>query len=132
MGAIEWYLGKKKEIDNNARRALEQTAAAIIDDLIKTEVLPWAEDSDENRQRGVIPGELQGSVFVDRTHSIYGEVSVVTNTPYARRLYYNPDFNFYQGENYAAGGEWYEQYKAGKGAKWVAETYRKLLKGLMG
>lgn len=33
------------------------------------------------------------------------EVSIVSDTPYARRLYFHPECNFNRDENIAAGGE---------------------------
>lgn len=33
------------------------------------------------------------------------------NTPYARRLYYHPEYNFSQEKNAEAGGYWFERMK---------------------
>lgn len=116
MGGIEWYPGKRRELDDDIRRALEMTAEAVRTDLVTSGTVPYAEDSDENRSRGVVPGELQGSIFVDCSRSSSGTVSVVSNTPYARRLYYHPEYSFYQGANPQAGGLWYAAYLP-RGAK---------------
>ena len=125
--SVEWYPGKKREIGDRARKALQMTAQAVVTDLLQRQVLPFAEDSLANRRRGVVPGELQGSVHVDRTRSAQGTVSVVTSTPYARRLYYHPEYSFYKGENPHAGGGWYEHYKRGKGLQWLKSAYKKML-----
>ena len=116
---VRWYPGALEAIDASARKALEKTAEALKTDLIQSQTLPrWT-------------GELQDSVFVDRTQSWRGKVSIVTNTPYARRLYYHPEYDFWQGFNEKAGGMWYEPYKKGKKKQWVISTYKKFLKGQM-
>ena len=125
MGAINWYGGQKKKLKSDSRKALEMTAQAVVTDLLQRQVLPFAEDSEKNRAAGVVPGELQGSVHVDRSHA--DTVTVVTSTPYARRLYYHPEYNFYKGENPNAGGGWYEYYKRGKGLRWLKAAYSKML-----
>ena len=127
MSGFEWYPGKKRELEADISAALEMTAEAVRTDLVQSQTLPFAEASEKNLRRGVVPGQLQGSVYVDRTRSKQGRVSVVTSTPYARRLYFHPEYNYYRGTNAFAGGLWYEPYRAGERAKWVEETYAGLL-----
>ena len=128
---IRWYPGKLERIEAEAQEALAQTGDAIKHDLQNRKVLPFAEDPKAVAERKtaaalaagrepgrylskVVPGELQGSVFVDVTRAHRGQVSVVTNTPYARRLYYHPEYNFYRGTNSRAGGMWYVPYYKGE------------------
>lgn len=125
---VDWYNGALQAIDRDAQRALEMTADALKQDLIQSHTLPFAENSEANRRRGVVPGELQMSVYVDRTRSERGTVSVVTSTPYARRLYYHPEYDFYRGENKLAGGKWYEPYRAGKKLAWLRKAYAEFLR----
>lgn len=142
---IRWYTGKREELEADVRAALEMTGEAIRTDLVQRRVLPFAEDPKAVAERktaaalaagrepgryasDVVPGELQGSVFVDRTRSGRGEVSVVTNTPYARRLYYHPEYNFYQGTNTRAGGLWYRPYIKGDRRAWVETAFSRLLR----
>ena len=137
--SFKWYPGKKEELRKQVSRALEMTADAVTTDLIVRQVLPFAEDPTAVAARKteaaiaagrtpgayrshVVPGELQGSVHVDRSRSERGSVSVVTSTPYARRLYFHPEYNFYQGTNPNAGGMWYEPYKKER-KKWLLDTY---------
>lgn len=47
-----------------------------------------------------------------------GQGSVKWQTPYARRLYYNPQFNFSKDKNPNARGLWFEAAKAEKAAVW--------------
>ena len=126
---VTWYPGMGERLDDDIRTALEQTGAEVVRDLRASHTLPWAEDSAANRRRGVVPGELSEKTFVDRTQSAKGRVSIVSDTPYARRLYYHPEFRFYQGTNEAAGAMWFEPYKAG-GTKhrFARDAFGKLLK----
>lgn len=61
-------------------------------------------------------GELMRSAIRSST---IGEGLVRWSTPYARRLYYNPQYNFSTDINPNAGGLWFETAKAAKLPVWV-------------
>ena len=61
-------------------------------------------------------GELMRSSL---RHSKIGEGLIVWNTPYARRLYYNPQYNFSKDVNPNARGLWFEEAKALHYDEWV-------------
>jgi hypothetical protein len=50
------------------------------------------------------------------------------NTPYARKLYYHPEYNFRQDKNPNAQGRWLDSFIHGEKKKWLEETYGKFLK----
>lgn len=82
--------------------AAELTGEAIHTDLVQSQVMPFDE------------GTLQNdSTFVDCSESNRGHVSIVSSTPYARRLYYHPEYDFSKDENPNAGGRWLDQYLPG-------------------
>lgn len=54
-------------------------------------------------------------------HSDLGSGRVVWQTPYARRLYYNPQYNFSTDVNKNARGLWFEAAKANKKEKWIEQ-----------
>lgn len=61
-----------------------------------------------------------------------GSGKIIWDTPYARRLYYNPGYNFSKDKNPRAQGLWFEAAKAQHGSEWeqvVADAYRKLFRG---
>ena len=133
MSGFMWYPGKRHQFDAAIRTSLEQTAEAVKTDVVMSQTVPYAEDSDENRARGVVPGELQGSIYTDTSRSYKGEVSVVANTPYARRLYYHPEYNYYKGVNPGAGGLWWRPYlPGGSKQRFAADAFRKLFKKARG
>lgn len=89
----------QQQISNDVKYALEKTAEALKTEVIQAQVIPFD------------TGNLQGeSFFIDYTESKEGEVSLVHSTPYARRLYFHPEYNFQTIENANARGEWYEDW----------------------
>lgn len=75
--------------------ALHDTTDALLTQVKNTEVMPF--DS----------GNLQNeSTFADYTNLANGKTKIVSSTPYARRLYFHPEYNFSREENIAAGGKW--------------------------
>lgn len=81
---------------------LEQTAEALHDEVRQAQVVP--------RDTGALQGE---NMFVDVSGSKQGTVSIVHSTPYARRLYYHPEYHFSTTENPNAKGHWFEDWEEG-------------------
>lgn len=91
-----------KQLTQAAVTALEMTAEALHTEVVQAQVMPFE------------TGNLQNeSTFVDYSESKQGKVTLVSSTPYARRLYYHPEYNFQTDENPFAGGEWYELWLPG-------------------
>lgn len=118
---IRWYTGSIAKLTRASQLAMEQTAEAVRTDLRNSQTLP--RDT----------GQLTEQTFVDRSKSAQGTVSVVSNTPYARRLYYHPEYQFRRDKNRFAGGLWFRPYMS-KGTKknFVKETFEKRLKAIRG
>lgn len=102
---VQLNLGRIRQLDRAAVTALEQTAEAVHTDLQQAQTMPFRSGNLQNE-----------STFVDTAESARGRVSLVSSTPYARRLYYHPEYNFFKEENPNAGGEWFAPYLPG-GAK---------------
>jgi hypothetical protein len=133
MSGFIWYPGKRQELSRDIGVSLEQTAEAVKTDVVMAQTVPYAEDSEENRSRGIVPGALQGSIYTDTSRSPMGEVSVAANTPYARRLYYHPEYNYFKGVNPGAGGLWWRPYLPGGNKEgFAAEAFGKLFKKARG
>ena len=91
-----------KQLTQAAVTALEMTAEALHTEVVQAQVMPFE------------TGNLQNeSTFVDYSESRQGKATLVSSTPYARRLYYHPEYNFQTDENPFAGGEWYEPWLSG-------------------
>lgn len=96
------FAEKLEEIDDAAKRALEKTAEFVHGEVVQAQVMPFR------------TGHLQNdSTFVDTSASAEGHADIVASTPYARRLYYHPEYNFYRDENPTAGGLWFEPWADG-------------------
>ncbi|MEE0740791.1 MAG: hypothetical protein U0M21_00655 [Emergencia sp.] len=104
---------KIKELTDNAITALEKTAEALHTDIQQAQVVPFDK------------GNLQGEAFfIDNKKAVSGEVILVHSTPYARRLYFHPEYNFQKTENPNAKGAWFVDWLPG-GAKenWAQDTF---------
>lgn len=111
-----------RQLTGAAVRALEMTAEALHTEVVQAQVFPFD------------TGNLQNeSTFVDYSESDQGKVTLVSSTPYARRLYYHPEYHFQKGENPKAGGEWYKDWlPGGKHADFAKDAFKKLYKQLGG
>lgn len=99
-------------------KALELTAEAILSDIRTSAVVP--KDT----------GELERSGFVDLSDIKNAIARIVFDTPYARRLYWHPEYNFRTDKNPNAKGKWMEDYLSGEKKQFVIDTYSKFLKML--
>jgi hypothetical protein len=98
--------------------ALVETADALKSDLQKSQTMPFDTGALQNR-----------STFVDNSMKKSGRVTIVSDTPYARRLYFHPEYNFQKNKNKNAGGLWFSPYISGNKKKWVTKMFAKNLKG---
>lgn len=113
---VELNMSVLNMLDGAQYEALAQTGDATLTEL---------------RDRGVVPfdtGNLQNdSTFVDDSEK--GRVSIVSSTPYARRLYFHPEYNFRRGNNSRAGGKWFDSFL---NDNFISNAYAKLLKRIGG
>ena len=99
------------------RQALEMTGQQVLNDLRNEQTMPFD------------TGNLQNdSTYVDTTHSSQGQVSIVSDTPYARRLYFHPEYNFQQGKNANAGAGWFDPYIDGDKTSKVKNWFKQFVK----
>lgn len=99
---ITMNLPRIRQLTQAAVTALEMTGEALHTEVVQAQVMPFD------------TGHLEeDSTFVDYSDSKRGKVTLVSSTPYARRLYYHPEYHFQTHENPHAGGEWYEPWLPG-------------------
>ena len=102
--------------------ALEQTAEALHTEVVQEQVMP--------RDTGNLQNE---STFVDDSKSKEGKVTIAHNTPYARRMYYHPEYHFQKHENPNARGKWYADWlPGGSREKDCQKAYAQFYKRLTG
>jgi hypothetical protein len=100
------------------KQAVEMTAEAVLSDIKTSSVTPKQ------------TGELERSGFVDTSKLNELITSIVFDTPYARRLYFHPEYNFRTDKNINAQGLWMQSYIDGDKKDFVKETYMKFFKQL--
>src|SRR5690625_1749110 len=105
-----------KRLEQAQKRALALTGEALKTEVISMQVVP--------KDKGI----LEGSGFIDESQLEQLIISLVFDTPYARRLYWNPQFNFRTDKNPNAQGLWLHIFIDGEKNDWIKKTYIKFFR----
>lgn len=97
--------------------ALPLTMDAMVTEISNMQVVPKE------------TGNLEESVS---TIVVDGKGFLGYNTPYARRLYYNPQYDFRTDKNPNAQGRWLDTFIHGPKKEWLTNSYGLFLKQLSG
>lgn len=104
------------KLNKASEKALSLTAQATLADIVSRTVVPL-----DN-------GYLEDSGFVDDSETSNLVASIIFDTPYARRWYFNLEGATFQKKNENAQDHWMDYYLDGEGKQWVIDTYAKFLK----
>jgi hypothetical protein len=119
---VKLNMSKIGQLTDAAITALEQTAEALHTEVVQAQVVPF--------QTGNLQNE---SMFVDTSESNRGVVALVHSTPYARRMYFHPEYKFSKDENPNARGKWFADWEpGGANEKFAKDTYKQLYRRLAG
>lgn len=118
---IKLYSHQIKKLTNAQVKALEMTGEALHTEVVQAQVMP--------RDSGHLQNE---STFVDYSQSKSGIVTLISQTPYARRLYFHPEYNFRTVENANAQGKWLEPWISGKQKTFCKKAFSKFFKQIGG
>ena len=119
--AVKMNFPRIRQLEQAQVTALEQTAEALHTEVVQAQVMPF--------DTGALQNE---GTFVDYSESRQGKVSIISNTPYARRLYFHPEYHFKTKENPNARGKWYSDWlPGGKKSDFAIDTYKRIYKGLV-
>ena len=99
------------------RQALEMTGQQVLNDLRNSQTMPFDTGNMQNSQTSA-----------DTSKSSSGKVSIITDTPYARRLYFHPEYNFQKGKNPSAGAGWFDPYLDGEKTKKVRGWFKQFIR----
>ena len=110
-----------KQLSESAVKALEMTMEAVHTDIGQAETVPM--------KTGALSGE---QFFVDYEDSKTGKVSLTNSTPYARRLYYHPEYNFNKAFHANAGAGWFEPYLTGNKKDFARKAFARLYRSIGG
>jgi hypothetical protein len=101
-----------EEIFNNLITAAEKAGEEAITDLKNSATIPFD------------TGTLQLNTYWERNVNKTNQINLVSNTPYARRLYFHPEYNFRTTNNENAGGRWFDTYIDGDKKDFIEEKFK--------
>lgn len=102
-------------------QAAEMTVEAVKTDVISKNVFPF--------DTGTLQNE---STTIDTSKKAQGHFAISSNTPYARRLYFHPEYHFRTDNNPNAQGRWFDPWINGKYKRFAPEAYKEFYKKLTG
>lgn len=108
---------KIKQLDRAAITSLEKTVSALHTEVVNAQVMPFKSGNMQN-----------DNTYEDYSNSKQGKVSLNTSTPYARRMYFHPEYNFSKEENPNARGNWYEPWTTGKEKDFCKKSFSQFYK----
>jgi len=114
---VKLNTSKIKRLDRATITSLEKTMSALHTEVVKAQVMPFDTGNMQN-----------DNTYEDYSKSSKGQVSLITSTPYARRMYYHPEYNFQTTENPNAQGNWYEPWISGKNKNFCKKAFSQFYK----
>ena len=114
---IKLNIPQINKLSKSATKALEMTTEHLHTEVRNDQVMPFRE--------GHLSGELTAP---DYSEIEQGKANINTEGPYARRLYFHPEYNFNRNENKNAKGKWYEDYISGTKKNFCKEIFTELYK----
>ncbi len=130
---INWNFKNIEKINENTKLVLLDTAEAIKTDLIQSQTMPFGKTR-YNKEGKVVyqGGTLQNdSTFVDDKRIINGVAKIVSDTPYARKVYFDPEIHIQQEKNPNAKQYWFEDYISGSKKDLPIKYYKQMLQRRM-
>lgn len=105
---------------DNAKLSLLDTAEAIKTDLIQSQTMPFDIGTMQN-----------DSTYVDDKRIIKGIARLVTDTPYARKVYFDPEITIHQDKNPNAKQRWFDDYINGEKKNLPIKYFQQMLRRRM-
>lgn len=104
-----------RNLTDAVSEALRKTAEEIHEDVVQAQTIPFLSSNLEVHHTFAYDRQIKK-----------GYAAVVSDTPYARRLYYHPEYHFDKSENPNAGGRWLDPYlPGGKKEDFAQKTFNK-------
>lgn len=114
---IKLNVPKINQLSKASITSLEKTVSALHTEVINAQVMPFDTGNMQN-----------DNTYEDYSNSSKGKVSLITSTPYARRMFYHPEYNFQTKENPNAQGNWLEPWISGKNKNFCKNAFAQFYK----
>lgn len=115
---IELYQDAIAGLEDAVKRSARTAMDVLHQDVVSSAVMPFDTGDMQNNATSVDTLEDGGKL----------KISLTTNAPQARRLYYHPEYNFQTVNNANARGEWLEEYITGAKADFLQEAFAQLMR----
>lgn len=96
---VELYQDKIRHLQDAIEPSIQQAVEAVKSQIVSDQVVPKEH------------GDLERSAFMRKKSRT--KYQIVYDTPYARRLYWHPEYNFRTDKNLNAKGIWMQDYVDG-------------------
>lgn len=106
-----------QKVKNDIALALIETTEAIKTDLIKSQTMPFDSGTMQN-----------DSTFTDTKKAIKGYCKIVVDTPYARKVYLDPEINIHTEKNPNAKQYYFDTYVSGDKKELSVKYFAKFMK----
>lgn len=114
---IKLNVPKINQLSKASITSLEKTVSALHTEVVNAQVMPFDTGNMQN-----------DNTYEDYSNSSKGKVSLITSTPYTRRMYYHPEYNFQTKENPNAQGNWLEPWISGKNKNFCKNAFAQFYK----
>lgn len=114
---IKLNVPKINQLSKASITSLEKTVSALHTEVVNAQVMPFDTGNMQN-----------DNTYEDYSNSSKGKVSLITSTPYARRMYYHPEYNFQTKENPNAQANWLEPWISGKNKNFCKNAFAQFYK----
>lgn len=114
---IKLNVPKINQLSKASITSLEKTVSALHTEVVNAQVMPFDTGNMQN-----------DNTYEDYSNSSKGKVSLITSTPYARRMFYHPEYNFQTKENPNAQGNWLEPWISGKNKNFCKNAFAQFYK----
>lgn len=114
---IKLNIPKLNQLTKATVSSLEKTTEALRTEVVIAQVMPFGSGNMQN-----------DNTAPDYSKSSQGKTSLITTTPYSRRMYFHPEYNFSKKENPNARGNWYEPWTTGKEKDFCEKAFAQFYK----
>ena len=118
---VELNMANINAIEKQIQKGLYKVADKIKEDIDQSETMPF--------KTGAL---AERSFFISTSSIDKGEVRLVSgtdDTPYARRLYFHPEYNFSREFKKNPGGKWFEPYISGTKKDYAQKVFTQFMRG---